>query len=338
MSENAKNYSKICSNIGLAMLLFYAFFTLSAYAVAVVQEIALKYVSSFVAEVIYELLAAIVYFFSFSVAAFILRKMIKKMPGARPIYTSFKISKWAILAIIMVIAINSTVSYLNAVMISSVSPSFTSLLQATENEMASRPLNEIVVFFLLSILSTAVVPALCEEYLFRGGILTGLLPYGKGTAILASSFLFGMMHQNPLQILYTTLMGVIIGCIYVKTKSIWACVILHFLNNLTSVLDEFLPLITGLEWIELVSNIVVMIVGFVALLLVALKKDKESEPETNGSFGVIYDSGTDAEEYELKLPKGQKLRKFFAPTVIAFTVISIVTMLGAMLSFLGLQI
>ena len=110
------------------------------------------------------------------------------------------------------------------------------------------------------------------------------------------------------------------------------------MNNLTSVLDEFLPLITGLEWIELVSNIVVMIVGFVALLLVALKKDKESEPETNGSFGVIYDSGTDAEEYELKLPTGQKLRKFFAPTVIAFTVISIVTMLGAMLSFLGLQI
>ena len=338
MSENVKNYSNICSKIGLAMLLFYAFFTLSAYAVALVEGVAAKFISNFGAEVVYEILSSIVYFFSFSVAAFILRQMIKKMPGARPIYTSFKINGWVILAIMLVVAINYTVSYVNAVMLSSLSPSFSSLLQASENEMAGRPISEIVVFFLLSILSTAIVPALCEEYLFRGGILAGLLPYGKGTAILASSFLFGMMHQNPLQILYTTLLGVIIGVIYVKTKSIWACVILHFLNNFISVLEEYLPLLTGLKWISLVLNIVIMIIGCVALFLVALKKDKEQDPERNGSFGVICDSGMDVEEYELDLPKGQKLRKFFAPTVIAFTVISLVTMASAMLSFLGIQL
>ena len=34
MSENVKAYSNICSKIGYAMLIFYAFFTLSAFGVA----------------------------------------------------------------------------------------------------------------------------------------------------------------------------------------------------------------------------------------------------------------------------------------------------------------
>ena len=35
MSENAKIYSRVCSQIGFAMLLFYAFFTLSTFGVAI---------------------------------------------------------------------------------------------------------------------------------------------------------------------------------------------------------------------------------------------------------------------------------------------------------------
>ena len=85
MSENVKNYSKICSKIGFAMLIFYSFFTLSAFAVAIISAISEVFVKRFTSEVIYEILAAIVYFFSFSGAAFILRRMTKNFPSSKPI-------------------------------------------------------------------------------------------------------------------------------------------------------------------------------------------------------------------------------------------------------------
>ena len=43
------------------------------------------------------------------------------------------------------------------------------------------------------LLAFCSVPALCEEFLFRGCILSNLLPYGKTTAILASAVLFSMI-------------------------------------------------------------------------------------------------------------------------------------------------
>ena len=338
MSENVKNYSKLCSKIGLAMLLFYAFFTLSTFAVALVSSLLEASVGKFASEVVYEIFAAIVYFFSFSVAAFILRKITKDAIGARPIYTSFKIDKWIMLSIVAIIAVNFTVAYLNTVIITSLSPSLASNLASTPSEMEGRPLGEVAVFFVLSIISTAVVPAVCEEYLFRGAVLTRLLPFGRTTAIIGSAFLFGFMHQNPLQLLYTTLMGVVIGYVYVKTKSIWVCILIHFANNFISVLEEYLPILTKVEWIDDVLDIAVMVVGAIALLLIVLKKDKEPSIEKNGSFGAINGIGLDVEEYELDLSQGQKVRRFFAPTVIIYSVICIFTMVITLLSFFNLQL
>jgi len=82
-----------------------------------------------------------------------------------------------------------------------------------------------------------VVPAFVEELLFRGLILENLLPCGKTVAILGSAFLFGMMHQNAEQLLYATGAGVVFGWIYVRTRSIWPCILAHFINNFYSVMQ-----------------------------------------------------------------------------------------------------
>ena len=333
MSENVKMYSKLCSKIGFALLIFYAAFTLGTFAVAIFSLIAEKIVGAFTADIMYEIFAAIVYFFSFSGAAFILRRMTHDLPCSRRIYTSFKLNKWIVMSIVAIIAVNFTLAYLNTIMITSLSPRFASSVASSSSDMAGKPMSHVILFFVLSIISTAVVPAICEEYLFRGAILTNLMPFGKTVAILASAFLFGLMHQNPLQILYTTLMGVVIGFVYVKTKSIWICMIIHFFNNLITVLEEYLPILTGLNWIDEILNFSVMVFGAIALVLLLFKNDKEPSIEESGSFGVVCDSGLDVEEIELDLPRKKKLKHFFAPTVIIYTVICVFLMIKTLLSF-----
>ena len=333
--ENAKSYSDTCKKIGLAMLLFYAFFTLSTFAVSVFASFYKYQVTPFKAEVVVNVLFAIAYFLSFSIPAFILRRMCKELPNCRPIYKKFRFNRWIFLAILAVVAVNFTLSLLNNLIVTSFLPSGSAALVGSSEITFGRPMSEIWMLFLVEIFATAIVPALCEEYLFRGAVLTNLLPFGKSTAIFASAFLFGLMHQSPMQMLYTVLMGVVIGCVYVKTKSIWACVLLHAANNFITVIEEFFPVLTGKPWIVVLIDLSVVIFGAVALVLVLLHKNKEPSIESEGSFGRVYDRGMEHEEMPLELPAGQRLKKFFAPTVIIFVAICLFNIAKALLSFFG---
>ncbi len=93
--------------------------------------------------------------------------------------------------------------------------------------------------FLLSLIATAAVPALVEEFACRGIILGLLKKFGEGFAIITSSIIFGVMHGNFEQMPFAFLVGLILGFIYVKTKSIWVCVAVHAANNLVSVLFSY---------------------------------------------------------------------------------------------------
>lgn len=123
----------------------------------------------------------------------------------------------------------------------------------------------------LMFISVAVVPALCEELLFRGVILSALIPYGKTTAILGSAILFGLMHQNIEQIFYTTMAGVVLGALCVESGSIWAGVLLHFFNNLIAVIEEILTLrLSSLTALRLCAAIEVAVIGTGLVALVFL--------------------------------------------------------------------
>lgn len=335
MVENVKSYSSTCRNIGIAMLLFYAFFTLSTFAVSVFAAFYEYSAQPFKAEVVVNILYAVAYLLSFSVPAFILRKMCKGSPNHRPIYTAFRFNRWILFAVLSVIALNFTVSYLNNVAVTSFFPNNTTVVVGSAISTQGRTISELWILFFVEIFATAIVPAFCEEYLFRGAILTDLLPFGKSTAIFASAFLFGLMHQNPLQMLYTVLMGVIIGCIYVKTKSIWVCVILHAMNNFVTVIEQFIPAITGMTWIVILIDLLLVIVGAIASVVILLHKNKEPSPEESGSFGIVYDRGMEHEELELNLPYGQKLKKFFSPTIIIFIVICFYNIGRSLISLFG---
>ncbi len=84
-----------------------------------------------------------------------------------------------------------------------------------------------------------VIAPLTEEFLFRGVILRGLLGGWKPWAAIAiSAALFGVMHLNPAQLPIALATGVVLGWVYVRTRSLGLCMLGHAVNNAFT----FLPL------------------------------------------------------------------------------------------------
>lgn len=86
---------------------------------------------------------------------------------------------------------------------------------------------------LLAIGLGCVLAPICEELLFRGVLLQGLLRnYRPAVAIGQSALLFGVIHFNPAQSVAVFFMGLVLGWCYYQTRSLALCIGLHGLNNL----------------------------------------------------------------------------------------------------------
>ncbi len=93
------------------------------------------------------------------------------------------------------------------------------------------------------LINVAVLAALFEEILLRGIILKGLLQrISPMKAIIWSAALFGILHLNPWQAVWAFILGVFFGWIYYRTRSLWAVIFLHFVNNgISTVLPYIFP-------------------------------------------------------------------------------------------------
>ncbi|MDD7769351.1 CPBP family intramembrane glutamic endopeptidase [Suipraeoptans intestinalis] len=94
---------------------------------------------------------------------------------------------------------------------------------------------------LLSIvLIAAILPAVCEEAIQRGAILSHLRSMKKdGTIILIMGVFFGVFHLSVARFLSTALLGGLLTWLVVKKNNLTLSMLLHFLNNLISVTIGF---------------------------------------------------------------------------------------------------
>lgn len=84
----------------------------------------------------------------------------------------------------------------------------------------------------LVLLVVAVIPAVIEEFYFRGYLLRNFSRgFGGVTSVLLTGVLFGLFHFNPFQLTGLFLLGVYFSFIVWWTRSIWAGIIAHFVNN-----------------------------------------------------------------------------------------------------------
>lgn len=93
--------------------------------------------------------------------------------------------------------------------------------------------------FIISVISVAILPAICEETTHRGLLLKGFSSMGIKKAIIFSSLFFGLMHLNINQFFYATVLGFIIALTVIISKNIFPAIIIHFMNNFLSVFFDF---------------------------------------------------------------------------------------------------
>jgi membrane protease YdiL (CAAX protease family) len=94
------------------------------------------------------------------------------------------------------------------------------------------------------LIAGALVAPFCEEVFFRGFLLPGIarsMPIW--IAVVVSSLLFGVAHADLGSLAPLIAIGLLLGVVRWKTRSLWPCILLHTLNNAAALLAllAFLP-------------------------------------------------------------------------------------------------
>ncbi len=95
---------------------------------------------------------------------------------------------------------------------------------------------------IVQVLEVVVLAPICEEIIFRRLVINKMLSaYSMHTAVIVSAVLFALAHGNITQGVFTFFMGILLGYLYLKTKSLLMCMIAHFINNLMAVVEMCIP-------------------------------------------------------------------------------------------------
>lgn len=310
-------YKKVIASIGWALVIFWgllqAFGALLFLIAFLINSMPLSTVGK---DVIYQLSYGVGYLSVFMVPVAFLRLFLKKN-GCRPqsMRVAPRISPWLPFMIFAGVSICFSAVRLNTVLVSFFDySSFSS--EVIWEESTNLQGYEIVLNFILM----AIVPGFCEEFLFRGAILENCLPFGRTKAIIISSLLFAMMHQNIEQILYTFVAGIVLGLIYERTGSIWNCTILHILNNFISVLETtvYAKLGNSME-----GNLALLLIEAVIFCLGALSIGilivRFFSKRNDLRDGVFEKDVPASDAYaSAPLPQGRAVRLFCHPSMLLF--------------------
>lgn len=127
----------------------------------------------------------------------------------------------------------------------------------------------------ISVISTAVVPALCEEFAMRCCSLGLLKKYGKSLGVIGVSIVFGLLHGNLIQFVFATLVGLILGFVTIKTDSIIPAILIHGFNNGMSAVSTVLEYAFGTDAgtnANFVLFVFWIVAGIVSVIVLTVKK------------------------------------------------------------------
>jgi hypothetical protein len=103
-----------------------------------------------------------------------------------------------------------------------------------KNMLAYRGFGNLLVLIVL----VAILPSIFEELFFRG-VLQQLLFRISGAvwpSIILAAVIFSVFHAEFFAFLPRVLLGILLGVAYASTGKLWLPMLLHFLNNVSSVL------------------------------------------------------------------------------------------------------
>ena len=97
---------------------------------------------------------------------------------------------------------------------------------------------------LIMVLVMAVVPALCEELFFRVGLQQLLGKWFKNdhVAVVVTAFVFSLMHMEMSGFLIRFVLGLVLGYVFLYSRSLVPNVMLHFMNNAVATISYYVAI------------------------------------------------------------------------------------------------
>ena len=317
MVAREKELRRLFTKIAIAMLFLVLFSNIYSISCFVLELILLQFPRVVWLECLADIICSLIYFACFLLPAWIFYRISRGEPSEAVSFHGELPSRHSFFKIVAIVFISvgtiTAMSYLNSWFLPFVS-------YTGGGVDLSKPYKVVLLVF-----SSAVIPAFSEELLFRGVILSNLKPYGKGMAVVVSALLFGLMHMNVFQFMYATAAGIVLGLVYVKINSLWLCILIHFCNNLFSVLVNYMYEIFREETagkVCMLAELVIFFVGILAALIYVLRKKEQSAKDTIGVFGK-----TKSLSFDAAMDGKRVLKQFLCPLMIVYIVAAVVNMI-----------
>ena len=165
-------------------------------------------------------------------------------------------------------------------LIACMTPINNALLDAIEAMGLKRPSVELEDNLAGLLIVACLLPAICEELVFRGTVAQSLASGNKLAALAISGALFALYHANPAQTIHQFILGAFLTLLALRSGSLWTSVIVHLFNNVLVVTLSYTALGSDEFWsftgntAVVVSCLCVGIIGFAASVFGYIKTTK----------------------------------------------------------------
>ena len=170
------------------------------------------------------------------------------------------------IAVLLTVAVFPTVTFLGWLNSFVPAPAFMAEMQESMMELITKFLQSENAL-ILGILHIGIVPAICEEVMYRGYVQRSLeKSSGIWAAIIISGIMFGAYHLQVTNILPLSFLGIMLAYLTYISDSLIPAIVAHFVNNggqviassfYPSMLEETITPETEMPWGLIVISIIV---------------------------------------------------------------------------------
>lgn len=205
-----------------------------------------------------------VYFLTFAFAVILARKTNLSIP----IHQIKRKSEddWKSNIFNLILAIGTTVCGIPIAMIINAFAS----VQSSGGNQAVEDVNAYPIW--LTLIVFAIVPAIVEEYVFRGVILEELKVIGTMEAVFISSLFFALLHFSLGSVLYGFFFGCVFALVRLSTNNLLMTIIMHMTFNGMNVLLSYANLERIPNWI-ITMSFLMGVVGFLIMFVWLLSRN-----------------------------------------------------------------
>lgn len=123
--------------------------------------------------------------------------------------------------------------------------------------------------WIFAVLTLCVVAPVAEELFCRGIMMQYMKEFGLITSLVSTSLVFAMLHFSPASLIILFFLGLLLGVVKLITDSLWACIIMHSMNNLVAFVLGLFPETAETTYIVL---LILSLVLFPVCLYLLLEK------------------------------------------------------------------